>query len=188
MTGMPSSTITLPDVGLLRQLFRYDPENGNLYYLERPDEMFSSERAANSWHTQHCGNMAGSAILKEGRTYVQIQFFKKKYLAHRIVWKMHYGTEPPPIIDHIDGDGTNNRISNLREATIYQNGWNTKKSSRNRSGYKGVSFNTERNKWRAAMRINGRDILVGYYKSREEAAAAYQKAAAAYHGDFYNPT
>lgn len=178
----------LPEAELLHKIFFYDQETGILTYADRSDDMFLSTRSAKSWRTKYSGQIAGSIVEYDGRKYIQIQLYKEKYVAHRIIWKMHYWKEPPEILDHIDGDGTNNRISNLREATIYQNGWNAKKSSRNKSGYKGVSFNREKNKWRAAIRINKRDILIGYYKSIEDAAQAYQKASAQYHGEFYNPT
>lgn len=188
MTGLPSSRLILPDAEFLRQVFRYDEETGFLYYLDRPDETFTSRRAANSWRANFCGEMAGCVIKYDGREYVQIQLYGKKYVAHRIIWKMYYGSEPPEIIDHADGNGTNNKIDNIRAATIFQNGWNVKKSSRNKSGYKGVSFNKERNRWRAAIRVNKKDILIGYYSSAKEASEAYQKASAKHHGEFYNPT
>lgn len=134
------------------------------------------------------GRIAGSIVNYDGRRYIQIQLYKIKYFAHRIAWKIYYKEEPPEILDHIDGDGTNNKILNLRKATIYQNGWNVKKSTRNKSGYKGVSFSKEKNKWRSAIRINKKDILIGYYDSVLEASEAYQNASLQYHGDFYNLT
>jgi hypothetical protein len=151
--------------------------------------MFADERCHKIWTTKFCGEIAGSVFpSKDGKYYREVTFERNKWRAHRVIWKMHYGTEPPEIIDHIDGDGTNNRIENIREATVYQNGWNVKKNSRNKSGYKGVSFNKEKNKWRAAIRVSGKDILIGYYKTPEEASTAYQKTSAAHHGSFYKPT
>lgn len=183
-----SSRNTLPELLVLRQLFLYNPETGELKNRDRPNEMFSSERAAKSWRTQFLGKIAGSLVKKDSNSYWQIEIFNNKYQSHRIIWKLYYGEDPPEIIDHIDGDGSNNKINNLRAATVFQNGWNAKKGSRNKSGYKGVSFNTERNKWRAAICINKKTILIGYYSTPEEASLAYQKASAQYHGEFYNPT
>lgn len=179
----------LPDVETLRQLFSYEYETGLLRWNPRPVSFFPDARAHKSWTTQFCGEVAGSVFMgRDGKYYREITYKKEKWRAHRVIWKMHHGTEPPEILDHIDGDGTNNRIENLREATIHQNGWNVRKSSRNKSGYKGVSFNKEKNRWRSAIRIMGKDILIGYYKTPEEASVAYQKAAMAYHAEFYNPT
>ena len=188
MTRCQSDRRILPELDLLRQILSYDPATGYITYLDRPNDMFSSDRAANSWRTQYLGERAGSNITRDGRTYCQIELFNVKYNAHRLAWKIYYGEDPPDIIDHIDGDGSNNKIENLRAATIFQNGWNAKKSSRNKSGYKGVSFNTQRNKWRAAIHVNKKTILIGYYSTPQEASEAYQKASAAYHGEFYNPT
>ena len=182
------SRISLPDLDTLRQLLSYNAMTGDIVFLDRPNDMFTTERAANSWRTQFLGEVAGSLVTRQGKTYRQIELFNVKYLAHRLAWKLHYGVEPPETIDHVDGDGSNNKICNLREATTSQNGWNVKRGARNKSGFKGVSFNTEKNKWRAAIHVNKRTILIGYYKTPEEASEAYQKASVQYHGEFYNPT
>lgn len=175
----------LPDVDVLRQLLLYVPETGKLIWRTRtPDQCFD-ERTCNSFNTQLAGKIAGTIRNREGIDYNEVQISPHgKFSAHRIIWKMHYGVEPPPIIDHIDGDGLNNRIDNLREATIHQNGWNSKRSSRNKSGFKGVSFNTEKNKWRAAIHVHGKTRLIGYFATPEAAGEAYKKEAAILHGDF----
>ena len=180
---------TLPDVETLRQLFIYNAETGDLIWRERPASFFPDARSHKSWTTQFCGKIAGCiTAVKDGKIYRDVHYKKQRWRAHRVVWKMHYGTDPPELIDHKDGDGTNNRLENLRTADICQNGWNVKKSSRNKSGYKGVSFSVEKKRWRAAIRVMRKDILIGHYNSPEEASAAYQKAAAAYHGEFYKQT
>jgi len=182
---MAMSVRILPDTCLLSQLFDYDKESGWLFWKSRPLSMFVDKRSFNIFNTQFAGERAGSIKRKQsGNCYIEINLLGKSTLAHRIVWKLHYGTEPPLIIDHVDGDGTNNKIENLREATIHQNGWNAKKSSRNNSGYKGVSFNTEKNKWRAAIHVNGKTRLLGYFSSPEEASEAYKKASMELHGVF----
>lgn len=174
----------LPDTEVLRQLLRYDEKNGDLYWKDRDISMFVDERSFNSFHSQFANEKAGSLKTKEGGKYIVINLFGKTTLAHRVIWKMHYGTDPPPILDHIDGDGTNNKIENLREATIHQNGWNSKKSKRNNSGFKGVSFNTEKKKWRAAIHVEGKTRLLGYFNTPEEAGEAYKKASIELHGSF----
>lgn len=183
---MPSVTRNeLPDVDFLLQILAYNPETGLLTNLDRPSELFSSERAAKSWRTQYLGKTAGSLIAHGGNTYCQVEIFNIKYVAHRIIWKMYYREDPPETLDHIDGDGTNNRISNLRKASVAQNAWNCGKSSRNKSGYKGVSFNSEKKKWRAAIRCNKKDVLIGYYATPESASEAYQKYSISQRGEFH---
>lgn len=175
----------LPDVDVLRQLFLYVPENGKLIWRARTVEQCIDQRSCNVFNSQFANQIAGTIRSKEGIDYNEVQISPYgKFGAHRIIWKMHYGVEPPPIIDHIDGNGLNNRIDNLREATIYQNGWNSKRSARNKSGFKGVSFNTEKNKWRAAIHVQGKTRLIGYFSTPEEAGEAYKKEAAILHGEF----
>jgi hypothetical protein len=174
----------LPDVEVLRQLFMYDEKTGNIYWESRDISMFVDERSFNTFHSQFAGKKAGSLKAKEHTNYIEVCIFGRTTLAHRVIWKMHYGTEPPPIIDHIDGDGTNNKIENLREATIHQNGWNSKKNVRNKSGFKGVSFNTEQQRWRAAIHVKGKTRLLGYFNTPEEAGDAYKNASIKLHGSF----
>jgi hypothetical protein len=99
---------------------------------------------------------------------------------------MYYGSDPVDQLDHIDCDRSNNRIANLRDATPSQNHANTKRSSTNTSGFKGVSANgsSGKNPWTACIRINKKSTHLGCYKTKEEAALAYEKAAKEYFGDF----
>src|SRR5690554_1763211 len=80
------------------------------------------------------GSIAGCAE-KKGRSAgrVSIRIHGKLYLAHRLAWFYVHG-EWPELIDHIDGDPSNNRLSNLRRATKAQNGWNSGPRSHNTSG------------------------------------------------------
>jgi hypothetical protein len=183
--GTTMTTKTLPDIDVLRQLFLYVPETGELIWRMRDESICTDERSCNSFNSQFAGQVAGTKRKNEGNYYIQVQILEYgQFQAHRLVWKLHYGVEPPPIIDHIDGDGLNNRIDNLREATIQQNGWNAKRNSRNKSGFKGVSFNTEKNKWRAAIHVHGKTKLIGYFSTPDAAGEAYKKEAAILHGDF----
>jgi hypothetical protein len=91
--------------------------------------------------------------------------------------------------DHIDGDGLNNRRSNLRICTVSQNGLNRRSHCKNRSGYKGVDHQRwwKQMRWRARIQINGKRIHLGHYKTKEEAAAAYDHAARTLGGGFGRP-
>lgn len=85
-------------------------------------------------------------------------------------------------IDHKDGDGTNNRRSNLRTATLEQNGQNMRKRSDNSSGYKGVDQHQGR--WRARIKVLGREVSLGGFDNPIAAAAAYDAAATKHFGEF----
>lgn len=87
-------------------------------------------------------------------------------------------------VDHIDGDGLNNRRSNLRIATPIQNAQNRRTGIDNTSGVKGVSFDAGRGKWRAHIQSSGRTYRLGRFDRIEDAAAAYAEASARLHGEF----
>jgi len=105
------------------------------------------------------------------------------YLAHRIIWALIHGVDPgDALIDHRDGDGTNNRESNLREATHSQNHMNRRVTV---GGHlKGTTFSKKDRKWQAKIQINKKQTHLGHFDTQEEAHAAYCRAAVELHGAF----
>jgi hypothetical protein len=99
---------------------------------------------------------------------------------HRTILSAPTGVQ----VDHVDCNGLNNRRANLRLATPAQNSCNRRRSRANRSGYKGVSFHSGKNKWQSAIRINGIKKHLGYFASAEAAYQAYVAANPAAHGEF----
>jgi len=97
----------------------------------------------------------------------------------------------PPVgkhIDHINHDRLDNRKDNLRLVTNAQNSKNRKISGRNTSGYKGVYYHNRplRKRWHAQIYADGKNMFLGYFVTKEEAAFAYNEAAIKYHGEFSN--
>ena len=90
-------------------------------------------------------------------------------------------------VDHIDGDGLNNRRENLRMATHFENARNQKKPKNNTSGFKGVT-KAKHNKWMARINYNGRSVFLGLYTTAEEAHFAYSEASRKLHGLFGRTT
>ena len=158
-------------VDLLKHLFDYDKETGNLIW-----------KVSNA-RSQKIGDIAGSFDTSLG--YVRVGISGKRYYAHRLVFLYHKGYLPKTI-DHINGDKVDNRIGNLRAVTASQNQHNRKINSNNTSGYKGVSYYARTNKWCAKIRLESKRINLGYYKTPEEADAVVRKAREELHGSFAN--
>jgi hypothetical protein len=87
-------------------------------------------------------------------------------------------------VDHIDGNGLNNTRANLRTATSQQNRCNQRIRSNNKSGFKGVSWEKEYEKWKAQIKIHGKSKSLGLFVDIEDAIEAYAAASAQMHGEF----
>ena len=87
-------------------------------------------------------------------------------------------------VDHINGDGLDNRRCNLRLVTKQQNRWNQATSKKGTSKYKGVSWDTTRDKWQAGITINGKRFALERFDNEVEAAKAYDKRARIEFKDF----
>lgn len=108
-----------------------------------------------------------------GDRYVKIKM-------HRVLMDAPDGLQ----VDHIDGDGLNNRRCNLRLVTNMQNCWNQRVAVNNTSGYRGVSFHTRRACWQANIRVNGKLKHLGRFETSKDASAAYDAAALKAFGEF----
>lgn len=86
--------------------------------------------------------------------------------------------------DHVNGNPRDNRRPNLRPATRSQNAQNSRKRITNISGYKGVSFVSTREKYKAQIKTKGKSISIGYFDTPEAARDAYREAAARLFGEF----
>lgn len=105
---------------------------------------------------------------------------RPRQLMHRLILAAPKGAE----VDHINGDGLDNRRGNLRLATSSQQKMNTRRRSDNASGFKGVSWHTKRQKWRAVISAGGETRHLGYFNTPGDAAQAYAEASARLHGEF----
>lgn len=94
------------------------------------------------------------------------------------------GVDAGIFVDHKDGNKLNNRKNNLRIATVSQNNSNRQLLPTSTSGYKGVTYDPNREKWIAQIRNNGKRTFLGRFSTKEDAAKAYDDAAKELHGDF----
>lgn len=167
----------LPTPKELRQLLRYDPETGKFFWLSRsPDQITAKTRRdqigkSARWEKLKAGREAGSV---NSRGYVMIQVENAMLLAHRVAWAMAYGSWPQRMIDHIDGDTQNNRITNLRDVWA-DNYKNIRMGTTNTSGIVGVRYDAARKKWRASVEHRGFRHNLGSFEDKEEAAKAVRR-------------
>lgn len=158
------------DINELRRRLSYDAETGLLRWLD------PVSRAVKA------GTIAGNHT----KCYVHVKINGTLYGAHRLAWAIHHGEWPKMLVDHIDGDPHNNRISNLRLATKSQNNWNSSKRKDNKTGFKGVSIR-ENGRFRAKIAAHGKVYSLGVYETPEEAHEIYELAAHLLHGEFARP-
>lgn len=164
----------------LRRRILYDPMTGDLVWKPRPDPDFPSIRIRNIWNKKYLGHVALNSLEATGYLTGRIDglFFK----AHRVAWALFHGEFPKEAIDHIDGDKTNNRISNLRLANKQQNAANMQIRRSNLCGLKGVS--RARKRWRAAISIKGKNFNLGHFDTKEEAHKRYCEVAIEHFGEY----
>lgn len=153
----------------VKRLLWYDLEAGIFTWREKPHKDFRKK----------VGDVAGGSH----RTgYWSIQINRRHYLAHRLAWLYVHGEWPSEFIDHIDGDKSNNRISNLRVATNSQNKGNGRIYASNTTGLRGVT--KQGNKWKAQIVHNRKNVYLGCFPSKEEAYDAFRKAEKELRADF----
>jgi len=115
--------------------------------------------------------------------YFRTKINYKEQFVHKIIFLMHYGYTPK-IVDHIDGDTTNNKIENLRAATISQNQHNRSKQKNNTSGFKNVSWCKRTKKWQVNLAVNGKSIGFGRFDDIELADLVAKEVRDKYHKEF----
>ena len=109
--------------------------------------------------------------------YRYIMLNRRLYRAHRLAWLYVTGNWPSDLVDHLNGNKSDNRFCNLREASKSQNQHNTGRQKNNTSGYKGVSYDKSRSKWIATICHQNSKKTLGHFNTAEDAYAAYCIAA-----------
>jgi len=144
------------------KLVDYDPNFGSLTWLPRTEGDFkngkyTAARKAAMWNARYAGTKVGNADLLSG--YEQTRILGVNYKCHQLAWIVFYKEIPSKDIDHINGDRSDNRISNLRLASKSLNARNTQ---RHRDGLAGVVWDKSSQKWRAQIWCKGKNICLGF--------------------------
>lgn len=116
--------------------------------------------------------------------YIQVGIAGRRYMAHRVIWLMVTGSWPTNLVDHKDGDKTNNRWVNLRCATHVLNAQNLRRGHKDsKHGLLGVSFirGRKKNPFRSELRVDGRSVYLGTFPTPETAHSAYLAAKRQHH-------
>lgn len=119
-----------------------------------------------------------------GGGYLRGSLLGTNVAAHRVAFLIMTDRWPSPEVDHENGVRSDNRWSNLREATVSQNSRNRKPRSDNAVGFKGVSWRKDCQKWRAYICVDGKTIHLGSFDELGYACLAYVKAAEKHFGAF----
>jgi hypothetical protein len=122
------------------------------------------------------GSVAGTTLFNGS---VSIRFKGKIYLAHRLAWFYTYGCWPIGVIDHKDGNPSNNKLDNLRDVPHVINCRNQKLYVTNTSGVKGVTL--VKGRWAARIVVDGKAICLGTYDNKEDAIKVREQAEETYH-------
>ena len=142
------------------EYLRFDFEKGEIYWKKgRQGGGKAGSRAGSIWTNQ-----------RTGKQYRRIAMGCKSYSEHRLLFCFFHKSSVEGLeIDHIDQDGLNNKIDNLRSVTTSDNARNAKQSKRNKSGYTGVCWDNQRQKWYAYICVDGKNIHLGRFTKKREA-------------------
>jgi hypothetical protein len=173
----PHNYKATPPQELLLSLLDYNKDTGELKWKARP--------GCTVWNARWVGKVAGN-ISSTG--YLRVKVAQPLFEAHRLIFKMVMGREPECQIDHINGDGLDNRWCNLREATKSQNMCNTRLPGKNTTGYKGVTTD----KRQPLLPFYGRIVIkrklytTPSFATPEEVSTAVVKLRGKIHGQYAN--
>lgn len=160
----------------LKECFRYDELEGVLYWQDsRPPHHFKDAKSCKIWNTRYAGHKAGGiAKIRETNIYLLVKVNNIKTPVHQVIWAIYYN-EFADMIDHIDGDGLNNKLTNIRKSNPLENGRNHKLYTTTKSGITGVRW--ERNRWRVSIGDGKHYQYLGTYDNFFDACCARISAA-----------
>lgn len=165
-----------PDVSYLYECFTHNENEGTLTWKVRPVSHFNSSRSCSAWNARFAGKPAGG----KNKGYIRVEINKKPIGCHSVIWAMKNGSYPQGVIDHINGDRSDNRLPNLRVTDYDGNAKNQCIPRNNKSGAIGVHWNHQISKWMASIRVSNKLVHLGCFQDIHDAISARRKAEAEY--------
>ena len=159
---------------LVARLISYDPKTGALTWLPREND----QRHTTRW----AGKPALAAVKQDGRMHGAIMGHTA--IAHRVAWAIYYGRWPDGVIDHINGDPSDNRIENLRVCSQHENSMNRRKKVGKTSKYYGVNYSKRHNRYYAFVNLKHKTHYAGSFLNEKDAAVARDNKALELHGAY----
>lgn len=148
----------------LKELLHYNPETGAFTCLV-------------SRGSVKAGSIPGGSFkVIGGKSYRALCIDDTRYLEHRLAWLYMHGHFPVYEIDHINGDGIDNRLCNLRSVTRLENRKNRRLQSNNTSGTNGVLWNKAARKWLAKITVDSKITHLGSFEDINDAIEARKEA------------
>lgn len=164
---------SLPSRQYLNTILSYDPATGELTWKSRPLSHFKDQRGCSTWNTMFAGKPAFTATDRKGYRVGAIN--NEGQRAHRVIYMLMTGSDPDQI-DHIDGDPSNNRWTNLRSLPGGLNQKNMKRPRNNQSGHIGVFWREDKQRWLAYITSDKKRINLGHFEDINDAIAARKQA------------
>lgn len=157
----------------LREIFDADLERGSIAW-----------KRVSKYHGEKVGTEAGTPVPNQsGKVYWVIAINRRRYKRSRIIFALANGRWPTGQVDHVNGISTDDRIGNLREATVTQNAWNHKRRARRINLPMGVR-SLASGRYQARIACNKVMHHLGSFATVAEAANVYQQARKEYFGEF----
>ena len=150
---------------LAKEFFTYSPETGDVHWLKTRNNRCTAGKRVSTASTDGA---------------LQVCFDHRTYRLHRVIWLYMTGSWPTKVIDHKDGDQTNNRWENLRDVSQSVNRENLRAApANNKVGVLGVGRIGSR--WRANIHVYGKSMALGSFNTLEDAQQAYLEAKRFWH-------
>lgn len=150
----------------IRKAFKCDPSTGQVYFNKIPK--------GRGYRPHLAGTLVQVRPDNNGR--LRLNYRRRKYLVHRVIWCLVHQSWPDDMIDHINGDPQDNRIVNLRPVTNKLNCRNQKLRKNNKSGTMGVQWRKDRQQWIAVIASNGKRRSLGFFDELDDAVQARRTA------------